>query len=73
MDRIINCVRGCVVPHNFLIEDVVDEEWIAADNSDDCMDNTGPERVTKASNTPDCSGRDELCHHPSESQDTTIN
>ena len=71
MDRIINYVRGCVILHNYLIEDEVDADWI--EDSDDCLDDLAPETANTASNVPDYTRRDELYFYLSELEETAIN
>jgi hypothetical protein len=71
MNRIINYVRGCVVLHNYLIDDEVDENWMEEGN--DCLDDLAPETASTATNTPDYTRRDELYYYLSELDETAIN
>ena len=67
--RIIDCVRGTVILHDFLLSD---EDWLQVTTEEETSDDLEPEPTT-ASNQPDHSRRDELCFHLSELMDTAIN
>ena len=69
MQRILKYVRGCVILHNFLVDEDVDSEWIEVEIEEE---EDRVQETQSSQNTADNTRRSELFFYLSELEDTNI-